>query len=83
MATNSAPEKNYVLEEVPSQPNTNERGGASSMETLVGLRTDLAKFYRLNQKLRAINGAEKGNDAARTVEQLNTILRSKGIGGHN
>lgn len=83
MAPNNAPEKNYVLEEVPAQSEKPERGGTSSTETLVGLRTDLAKFYRLNQKLRAINGAEKGNDAKKTVDQLNGILKSKGIGGEN
>lgn len=76
-----SPEKNFILEEtVANSPETAKNQHPKSAEALVGLRSDLAKFYRINQKLRAINGISAGNDAPRTAEQLNAILRRQGIG---
>jgi hypothetical protein len=78
--SNLSSEKKFILEEaVPDSSERTKDGDSKSAETLVALRSDLGKFYRLNQKLRAINGVSTGNDASRTADQLNSILRRQGI----
>lgn len=82
MQQKSAPESTYLFEEEAHHEKTGKKE-ISSGETLTNLRTDLSRFYRLNQKLRSINRTEGAENPAKTVEKLNRMLKSNGIGGVN
>lgn len=82
MQQKGAPESSTYLFEEESGHEKPGKGPMSS-ESLTSLRTDLARFYRLDQKLRSINRVSGADDPSKTVERLNGILKRGGIGGTN
>ncbi len=82
MQQKGAPESStYLFEEESGREKTGKNPVSS--ESLTSLRTDLARFYRLNQKLRSINRVSAAENPDKTVERLNGMLKRGGIGGTN
>lgn len=82
MQQRNAPDSSYVFEEEIKTEKIGKKE-VSNGEQLRDLRSDLGKFYRLNQKLRSINHSKEAENPAKTVEKLNKMLKANGIGGAN
>ena len=78
MQQKKAPDTSFLFEEEVKTETVGKKE-VSSGESLSNLRTDLSRFYRLNQKLRSINRVEGAENPAKTVEKLNRMLKTNGI----